>query len=104
MGSLAEAPAAVVLLVLFLAAQKPFFKKPTLQTATVGRQDLGIVVEVSGKIKAERSANLSFAALGQLEKIASSGAVFERGEIIARLQTKELYAALQQAYASLWKW
>lgn len=78
-----------------------FPSKTALKTAMAERRDLEITVEVSGKVKADRSANLSFATLGQLEKIASSGATFKKGEILARLKTNELYASLQEAYASL---
>lgn len=91
----------ILLLMGILLARSLLVKKAPPKTAKVVRQNLELTVEVSGKIKADRLANLSFPVTGQLEKIASSGAIFKEGEIIARLKTNELYASLQQAYASL---
>lgn len=96
----------IVVLILILIGAAAFGRAFLTQsveyeTVKVERRDLEISVTASGKIKAVREANLSFGVSGQIEKMASSGATFKKGEVLARLKTDDLWAALQQTYANL---
>lgn len=71
------------------------------QTAVVIKKDLTIYTEVSGKSMAEKSASLAFSTLGQLEKIASTGAVVRKGDFLGNVSNFDLYSSLQQAHAAL---
>ncbi len=88
--------AAVIFIIFKLTA-----KKTTPKTEPVVRKDLEVTIDVSGKVKADRFASLSFSTLGQLEKIASAGAEMAENETLAQVKSNDYYAALQQAYASL---
>lgn len=80
----------------FLLSPKPSYKE-----ASVEKKDLEIYLNASGKVKSEREQKGSFVIGGELEFIASTGATFKKGEILARLKTNDLWSALQQTYANL---
>lgn len=85
----------------FLVYKFFFSPKPVFQETTVSKKDLEITLNTSGKLRASREQTVSFPILGNLEMVASSGASFRKGEILARLKTNDLWATLQQAYAAL---
>ncbi|MEK7610949.1 MAG: efflux RND transporter periplasmic adaptor subunit [Patescibacteria group bacterium] len=92
---------AVVLAAVILTVSKVTAKKEPLKTQPVVRKDLEVTIDVSGKVKPDRFASLSFSMLAQITKIASAGAVFKEGETLATLKTDDLYPAVLAAYANL---
>ena len=93
---------AVVVLVVAFAGYKLFFSpKITYQEASVVKKDLPVYISSSGKVRAVKEQTASFPISGQVEMIATSGASFKAGDIVARLKTADLWAALQGSYAAL---
>ena len=71
------------------------------QEIKIVRKDLRITLESSGKVKARLEASLGFLISGELETVASTGARFKKGEVLAKIKNTDLWAVLQQAYANL---
>ena len=67
----------------------------------VTKTDLEISTSVSGKVKATKEASLSFPISGKLSQVASEGAQIAEGEVVAMLDTFDLYSAYQSALATL---
>lgn len=80
----------------FLLSPKTLYRE-----SRVERRDLEIYLNASGKVKAAQEQKAAFSLVGEVELVASTGAAFKKGEILARLKTGDLWAALQQAYANL---
>jgi|GEM_PF-2598890 membrane fusion protein (multidrug efflux system) len=96
----------IIVLIILVAAGLALYKfvfspKVTYQEAKVEQKDLEVYLNSSGKVRAVREQTASFPISGQVEMIATSGASFKSGEIVARLKTADLWAALQGAYAAL---
>lgn len=67
----------------------------------VSYEDLALTTGVSGRMKAVREASLSFPISGKLIQVASQGAEVKEGEVVALLDTFDLYSAYQAAAAFL---
>jgi len=67
----------------------------------VTKTDLEISTSVSGKVKAVREVSLSFPISGKLSQVATEGAQVAEGEVVALLDTFDLYSAYQSSLASL---
>lgn len=67
----------------------------------VVKGDLAITTSVSGRIKANRELALAFPIAGRLMQEASAGAVVREGEVVAALETADLYAAYLMALSNL---
>lgn len=93
----------LIILVLVGIGVYKFFLSPKslFREARVEKKDLEIYLNASGKVKSEKEQKASFPIIGEVEFVASTGATFKKGEILARLKTHDLWASLQQAYANL---
>jgi len=77
-------------------------KEAPYEVFVVGKTSLDQQVEVTGKVKAEKSLELSFGKAGKIERIYKrEGEEIERGEILASLENKDLKAQIVQAQADL---
>ena len=77
-------------------------KEVPYEVFVVGKTSLYQQVEVTGKVKAEKSLELSFGKAGKIERIYKrEGEKIERGEILASLENKDLKAQVVQAQADL---
>lgn len=75
--------------------------KPVYREAKIEKKDREIYLNASGKVKSAREQKASFPIIGEVEFVASTGASFKKGEIMARLKANDLWASLQQSYANL---
>lgn len=80
-----------------------FFLPPKVSysEAKIEKKDLEIYLNASGKVRSAQEQKASVPISGEVEFIASTGASFKKGEILARLKTNDLWSTLQQTYASL---
>lgn len=73
-----------------------------LVTAPVTRQDMAAIVSSTGSVVAERTQYLSFPISGKVaESLVEEGATVEEGQVLARLDTRDLELSLRQAEAGL---
>lgn len=95
----------VFLILLFLFLVWWFFlkgsKKAERVTAIVTKEDVTSSISLSGKVKAINESSLSFPISGKLIKIASESSNVKEGEVLALLDTSDLYAAYASALATL---
>ena len=73
----------------------------TEEFVTVEKSDLEISVSISGKVKASREVSLSFPISGKLIEVASESSQVNEGDVVARVDTFDLYSAYQGALAAL---
>ena len=77
----------------FFAAKK----QPKIQTTTVKRKDIGLVISASGEIKSEEEATLRFQTSGQLAWVGvKKGDKVKKWQAVASINIKELEKTLHQ--------
>ncbi len=73
----------------------------TEEFVAVEKSDLEVSVSISGKVKALREVSLSFPLSGRLVEVASESSQVNEGDVVARVDTFDLYSAYQGALAAL---
>lgn len=92
-----------IIILLIIGAGVYYFiqsRKPTTEytTETANRGDLAQTVSVTGTVKAENEANLSFQGTGQIiEMLAEAGDQVKKGQKLAEIDKGTLYIELEQA-------
>ncbi len=77
-------------------------KEPEMLTERIGREDLEQIVSVTGTVRKEKDANLSFALPGIVKEIkVSEGEEVKKGQILATLDAQDLKMQIAQAQAML---
>lgn len=93
-----------IVAVLVIAGVKFFFLRSgneQVLKVQVTRSDLEISTSVSGKIKAVKEVSLSLPISGKLTQVASEGAQVREGDVVAMVDTFDLFSAYQAALANL---
>lgn len=93
-----------VVAILFIAVVKFLFirsENGQLSKAQAEVTNLKISTTVSGKVKAIKEVSLSFPISGKLSQVASEGAQVSEGDVVAMIDTFDLFSAYQAALANL---
>lgn len=73
-----------------------------VRTAVAAREDLPVLIETTGTVRAVRRAEVAAKVMGQIEELpVSLGQRVNQGDVIARLAAAEMVARVQQAEAAL---
>lgn len=78
-----------------------FRPQSSLKTVRVEKGGLELSVSFSGKLKAKNQVSLSFPISGRLIEVASEGATVKEGEVVAQLDSFDLYSAYLGTLANL---